>query len=353
MPGPADDGRLWDISDGGAAAVKMTRAQVVDALLSRSLGVGAMAFVPATNQWTPLEAFPEFALACPSTAFARSGQLPRGVNGYVGMSPSQRLLLETAARTRADPAFPRIGFFLPLWLRQPGLSSLSKATMFQFWDRWYVTCMIPSGLVKPGVPLRIVLVAVNLSRQAERRTLVPTGVKVPPEVQPAFEFELGPNHWDAHEAWLPPPEPGQHSIGLRSTSEGKKWATTALVAAASLGTFVYRPGHQGFSTTFTVLHPDSAARLRPVEDRAVHAFQGAFEENRADRLVAPTGESFPSEQVLQWYRVFLEAHPSMTLQVDQALSAGKSTDVGPILAGIQKTFVAREYPAGTSFPAAP
>lgn len=346
--------RRWELSDRGSGPVPMTTTQVLQAFFARTVSLYASVRPAGTPNFASPEAFPELAPAVARVPFIQSGALPEQAGGFVVLSHAPDVLLDASRTIRADPAFPRLGFYLPAWIPEPDFTQLRQARAFQLWPGWYLTAILPTRIVKPGSPLVIYLIALNLSKQRDARSVTVNGIGLSPASDAAREFVLEPYTWAVHrlEGSLAV-QPGDHPLEFRSTSTGAKVAKSAAVAVASLGMVIYAPGHKGFTTTVRVLDDATAAMLARWEGYAAAKFAGSFEENHADHVVSPAGVTFLKDAVVARYRAYLASSPELVSRLGQAGSGGDPAALEKAVREAAKGFLAREYPPGTDFPKRP
>lgn len=344
----------WELSDRGSAPVTMTTTQILQAFFARTVSLYASVRPSGQAAFASPEAFPELAPAVARVPFIQSGTLPEQAAGFVILSHAPDVLLDASRSIRGDPGFPRLGFYLPAWIPEPDFTQLRPARLFQLWPGWYVTAVLPTRLVKPGAPFVVYLVALNLTKDRDARSVTVNGVGLSPASDAAREFVLEPYSWAVHRLeGAFPAKPGDQSIEFRSTSTGVKVAKSAAIAVASLGMVIYKPGHKGFTTTVKVLDESTVAMLARWEAYAATRFIGSFEEHHADHVVSPAGVPFAKDAVVARYRAYLASSPDLVSRLGQAGSGGDPSALEKAVAEIAKGFLAREYPPGTGFPKTP
>ncbi len=346
--------QMWDLSDRGSAPISMTTTQVLQAFFARTVSLYASVRPAGTGTFASPEAFPEFAPAVGRVPFAQTGTFPEQVGGFVVLSHAPDVLLDASRSIRADPAFPRLGFYLPAWIPEPDFTQLRQARLFQLWPGWYMTAVLPTRLVKPGVPFVMHVVAVNLTKDPDAHSVTVNGVGLSPASEAAREFVLEPYSWAVHrlEGSLLV-KPGDHPIEFRSTSTGAKVAKSAAIAAASLGMVIYKPGHKGFTTTVKVLDEPTVTMLARWEEYAAAKFAGSFEENHAGNVVSPSGVTFLKDAVVARYRAYLASSPELVSRLGQVGSGNDPAALDKAVREAARAFLAREYPPGTDFPKPP
>ncbi|TLZ72620.1 MAG: hypothetical protein E6K14_06500 [Methanobacteriota archaeon] len=340
-------GERWELSNEGGAPAILTREQIVEALLNRSVSMNARIRPQGSGQWYVPEAFPELEPACASVSFARSGVSPKQASGMVVISSSVPRLLDLSKKLRHGSGARKPEFFLPILNKDPGVTMVTWTQLFAVWDRFYVGCVLESHYVKPGQPLNVFLIGMNCSDKPQARALAPSGFR-PPDSRD-LAFTLSPFQWDVNHFPLgTPADAQQHTLGFRTISTAGKVATAAAVGILTLGTFVYAPGHKGFSVSYKVLEPKSVQSIVSVEQSALRALTEAFQDHQAEALVGPGGERFPKDRVLEWFRYYLGANPETIVHT---LNAEK--DRSKVVPSLFNQFLGTEFPDGTWFPPAP
>ena len=342
---------MWELSDRGSAAVPATTTQVLEALATRSVSLYASVRPAGTGSFAAPEAFPELAPLSPSVAFIRAGSFPEQAAGFVVVSPRRDILFDRTREFRKDPEFPRLGFFLPAWVPDPGFTLAKAAKLFQMWPGWYVTSVLSTRTLRPGMPLSLHLIVLNLSNARGQHSLSAPSLAVPKESGPALEFDLDPYRWDIHSIRVVPNlAPGDHNIEFRSTSTGAKVAKSAAVAAATLGMVIYKPGHKGFATTIRILDANTSNVLTHWEDYAAQGLAAQFEAQHADAMVTASGVRFEKDAVLAWYRQYLAANPDLVSRLAQVGSRPDRAGLDDAVRAVAAGFLAGQYPAGMGFP---
>ncbi|HYS72846.1 MAG TPA: hypothetical protein VEO96_02545 [Thermoplasmata archaeon] len=339
----------WELADPGGVPTPFAREQLVEALLNRSVSMNARVRPQGSGQWYVPEAFPELEPACASVSFARSGVWPKQASGMVVISSSVPRLLDLSKKLRHGNGARKPEFFLPILNKDPGVTMVTWTQLFAVWDRFYVGCVLESHYVKPGQPLNVFLIGMNCSDKERTHALAPSGFKPPDGARPLLGFTLSPFAWDVNHFPLgAPADAQQHTLGFRTISTAGKVATAAAVGILTLGTFVYAPGHKGFSVSYKVLEPKSVQSIVSVEESALRALHAAFQEHQADALVGPGGDRFPKDRVLEWFKYYLGANPGMIIHT---LNAEK--DRSKVVPSLFNQFLSTEFPDGTWFPPAP
>ncbi len=337
----------WELADPGGVPTPFAREQLVEALLNRSVSMNARVRPQGSGQWYVPEAFPELEPACASVSLARSGVWPKQASGMVVISSSVPRLLDLSKKLRHGSGARKPEFFLPILNKDPGVTMVTWTQLFAVWDRFYVGCVLESHYVKPGQPLNVFLVGMNCSDKDRTHALAPSGFR-PPDSR-GLAFTLSPFQWDVNHFPLgTPADAQQHTLGFRTISTAGKVATAAAVGVLTLGTFVYAPGHKGFSVSYKILEPKSVQSIASVEQSALRALTEAFQDHQAEALVGPGGERFPRDRVLEWFRYYLGANPEMIIHT---LNAEK--DRSKVVPSLFNQFLSTEFPDGTWFPPAP
>jgi hypothetical protein len=338
----------WELNDAPAAPIRLLQGDLVRMILNRQVSLQASVRAAQSHPWTNIAAMDAFSPACPAFNLGPKPAKVQQATGVFTVGSNPENLLAIARMTRTNSAWPKLGFFVPTLVDQPRPPFSTPGALFQMWDGMFLGAVCESQYLRPQMFLHLYLVAFNLSRGLQRHVLVAGGYPIPPDQLSALDLTVPPFRWTVRHLVIPmPPTPGDHEFEFRTTSSAAKAGKAIAAGVLSLGTFIYIPGHKGFSLTVRVLDRPTIKLLDDFEGAVLRATGKSFTDADTDHATKASGGDVPRKDFMERFRQYLWYNPGRTLK---ALSGENADDAYAELLG---RYMWEEWGDDVNLPGAP
>ena len=245
----------WDILTKGIVKSFLSEIDVLKLISQGKIGTYAQARLSGQSpeQWRRIFEYPEFYVlgAYINPTYSSSSKIGE-ISGTLCVRKDVRNLIDVSKRVHESPDFSNVGFYLPV-LGEEDFTANTR--IFRLWDDFWTTGTVRPNPTTQGSSLTIYLFAINSSEKHQSHELHPSDFPVRDYQSDKLSFSLGPGEWGMSKLPIQLPlnfKLGLHVMSFRTSSGAEKLAKSALIGAATLGSFIYRPGHKGFSLSFEV-----------------------------------------------------------------------------------------------------